>query len=88
MSKRVGRNVIEHWRDGELVGRVELTSTMIERCDDGACYVVFPPGTVILNTGDELHFDVDGLIERLMEVRSCPHDLDAKKSDTFIFDAT
>ena len=30
MSKRVGRYAIEHWRDGELVGRVELTSTMIE----------------------------------------------------------
>ena len=50
--------------------------------------MVFPPGTVILNTGDELHFDIDGLIERLMEVRSCPHDLDAKKSDTFVFDST
>jgi hypothetical protein len=88
MSKRVGRYVIEHWRDDELVGRVELTSTMIERRDDGTCFVVFPPGTVILNTGDELHFDVDGLIERLMEVRSCPNDLDAKKSDTLNFDST
>ena len=50
--------------------------------------MVFPPGTVILNTGDELHFDIDGLIERLMEVRSCPHDLDVNKSETFAFDPT
>ena len=70
MSKRVERNAIEHWRDGELIGRVALTSMMIERREDGTCYVVFPPGTVILNTGDELHFDIDGLIERLIEARS------------------
>ena len=29
MSKRVGRYAIEHWRDGELVGGIELTSQMV-----------------------------------------------------------
>ena len=61
---------------------------MVDRREDGTCFVVFPPGTVTLNTGDELHFDVDGLIDRLMEVRSCPHDLDVNKSETFAFDPT
>ena len=72
MPKRIGRYAIEHWRDGELVGEVELTSKMVERREDGTCCVVLPPGTVTLSTGDELHFDVDGLIDRLNEVRSRP----------------
>jgi hypothetical protein len=72
MPKRIGRHAIEHWRDGELVGGVELTSRMVDRREDGTCYVILPPGTVTLNTGDELRFDIDGLIDRLIEVRSRP----------------
>jgi hypothetical protein len=71
MPKRVGRFTIEHWRDGECIRKVEVTNTMVERSADGTCRVVFPPGTIILNTADELHFDADGLIDRLTEVRSC-----------------
>jgi hypothetical protein len=71
MPKRVGRFTIEHWRDGECIRKVEVTNTMVERSADGTCRVVFPPGTIILNTGDELHFDADGLIDRLTEVQSC-----------------
>lgn len=66
------RCTVEHWREGEVIARVEVTRGMLERCGDGTCRVVFPPGFVTLTTGDELHFDVDGLIDRLMEVRSCP----------------
>ena len=35
MSKRVGRYAIEHWRDGELIGRVELTSKMVDAVRTG-----------------------------------------------------
>ena len=65
MSNRVGRRAIEHWRDGECIARLEVTDKMIERNGDGTARVVFPPGSITLATGDELHFDVDGLIERL-----------------------
>ena len=71
MPKRVGRSTIEHWRDGERIAKIEVTGKMIERAADGTCRVVFPPGTITLDTGDELHFDIDGLIERLVGVRSC-----------------
>ena len=65
MPKRVGRRIIEHWRDGECIARIELTDELIQRSEDGSARVVFPPGHIVLATGDELHFDVDGLIERL-----------------------
>jgi len=65
MPKRLGGQTIEHWRDGECIAHVEVTDKMIERCGDGTARVVFPPGNIVLATGDELHFDVDGLIERL-----------------------
>ena len=71
MPKRVGCRFIEHWRDGECIGRIEVTEKLIERCPDGTARVVFPPGQLTLATGDELHFDVDGLIESLQEARSC-----------------
>ena len=71
MPKRIGRSTIEQWRDGECIKRWEVTAKMIEQCQDGTCRVVFPPGGLTLATGDELHFDIDGLIERLTEVRSC-----------------
>jgi len=65
MPKRVGRRIIEHWRDGECIAKVEITGEMIERSEDGTARVTFPPGRFILTTGDELHFDVEGLIECL-----------------------
>lgn len=69
MPKRVSRRAIEHWRDGECIARIEVTDKMIDRNGDGTARVVFPPGNVTLATGDELHFDVDGLIERLKGVK-------------------
>lgn len=71
MPKRLGHRIIEHWRDGECICRIEVTDKMIEQCADGSARVVFPPGQVTLTTGDELHFDVDGLIESLQRVQSC-----------------
>jgi hypothetical protein len=65
MPKRVGRRTIEHWRDGERIAQIEVTDQMIQRNEDGTARVVFPPGNIVLATGDELHFDVDGLVERL-----------------------
>ncbi len=65
MPKRVGRHTIEHWRDGELFEKVEFTSNMIQRCEDGTAYVVIPPGFIELATGDELRFDYEGLAELL-----------------------
>jgi hypothetical protein len=65
VPKRIGRRTIEHWRDGECIARIEVTEKMIQRNEDGTARVVFPPGNIVLATGDELHFDVDGLIERL-----------------------
>ena len=35
MPKRVARRIIEHWRDGECIGRIELTDKMIQRSKDG-----------------------------------------------------
>jgi hypothetical protein len=72
MPKRVERSTIEQWRDGECIRKINVTDATVERSDDGACRVVFPPGGLTLASGDELHFDIDGLIERLTEVRSCP----------------
>jgi len=65
MPKRVGRRIIEHWRDGECIARIKVTDDMIQRNEDGTARVVFPPGNITLATGDELHFDVDGLVECL-----------------------
>ena len=69
MPKRVGRRIIEHCRDGECIARIEVTEKMIQRSEDGTARVVFPPGNIVLATGDELHFDVDGLIDRLKGVK-------------------
>jgi hypothetical protein len=59
--------IIEHWRDSECIARIEVTDKMIQRGEDGTTRVVFPPGQIVLATGDELHFDADGIIERLQE---------------------
>lgn len=65
MPKRVGRRTIEHWRDGECIARIVVADDMIRRNGDGTARVAFPPGNITLATGDELHFDVDGLVECL-----------------------
>jgi hypothetical protein len=68
MPKRIGRFTVEHWRDGECIRQIEVTKKTIERSADGTCRVTFPPGTITLNTGDELHFDPNGLIDRLTDL--------------------
>jgi len=68
MPKRVDRRTIEHWRDGECIARIEVTENMIERTADGTARVTFPPGQIVLATGDELHFDAEGLVECLKHV--------------------
>ena len=65
MPKRIGRRIIEHWRDGECIARIRVTDDMIQRYEDGTARVMFPPGNLTLATGDELHFDADGLVECL-----------------------
>ena len=70
--KKALPHVIEHWRDGERIAHIKVTSAMIQRCPDGTCRVVFPPGCITLATGDELHFDADSLVEFLQQVKSCP----------------
>jgi hypothetical protein len=65
MLKRVGRRIIEHWRDGECIARIEVTDKVIQHGEDGMARVVFPPGNIVLATGDELHFDVEGIVECL-----------------------
>jgi hypothetical protein len=69
MPTRVGRRTIEHWRDGECIARIEVTEKVIQLGGDGTARVVFPPGQIVLATGDELHFDVDGLVESLREMQ-------------------
>jgi hypothetical protein len=76
MPKRVDRKVIEHWRDGDLIESIQITEDMIQLSENGTARVIFPPGQITLATGDELHFDAEGIIERLKdavkEVRPCP----------------
>ena len=70
MSNRVGRHTIEHWRDGELIEKVEFATDMIERREDGTGCVEIPAGFIELATGDQLRFDCEGLIDLLKETRS------------------
>jgi len=65
MPKCIDRRTIEHWRDGECIARIKVTEAMIHRNEDGAAQVIFPPGTIVLATGDELHFNAEGLVECL-----------------------
>lgn len=59
------RQVIEHWRDGERIAKIKVTAKMIQRASDGTARVTLPPGRVVLATGDELHFDVESIVECL-----------------------
>jgi hypothetical protein len=65
MPKRVAKYTVEHWREGELFAKVTLTKDNFHRQEDGTGFIIFPPGYIELVTGDELHFDCDGLVELL-----------------------
>lgn len=65
MPQQVARNVIEHWRDGECLAKVEINDRLIERRPDGTARIILPPGGITLATGDELHFDLEGLADCL-----------------------
>ena len=53
----MGKYVIEHWRDDELIEKIELTPEMFQHLKDGSVCVTIPPGCITLATKDELHFD-------------------------------
>jgi hypothetical protein len=60
--------VIEHWRDGECIKQVALSSDKVTTVD-GAARIVFPPGQIVLATDDELHFDIQELIDVLSHLK-------------------
>lgn len=51
--------IVEQWRDGERIRRLELTDEMIQKCDDGSVVITFPQhelaGGLVFSTDDELH---------------------------------
>lgn len=51
--------IVEQWRDGERVRRLELTDEMIQQRDDGTIVITFPQrelvGGLVVSTDDELH---------------------------------
>lgn len=53
------RWVVEHWREGEKIRRMEFTDDMVQQHDDGTVVIIFPPhelaGGLTLVTDDELH---------------------------------
>lgn len=61
----MGRFTVEHWRDGEIFEKIELRPDMFQKRSDGSICITLPPGCITLATADELHFDPDGLIERM-----------------------
>ena len=52
----MGKYIIEHWRDGELFEKVELTKDMFKHLPDGSTSIILPPGCITLATKDKLHF--------------------------------
>jgi hypothetical protein len=61
----MGRYTLEHWRDDELIDKIELTPEMFKTRKNGSVCVTFPPGCITIATKDELHFNPDGLKEIL-----------------------
>jgi hypothetical protein len=57
---------IEHWRDGERIESIDLASTTITAVN-GVARVIFPPGMIVLDTGDELRFNPQGLVDFLLQ---------------------
>jgi hypothetical protein len=64
----MSETMIEHWRDGDCIKRVALSSDKVTIMD-GAARIVFPPGQIVLATDDELHFDIHELIDVLSHVQ-------------------
>lgn len=59
--------LVEQWRDGERIRRIELTDGMIQQRENGTIVITFPPhelaGGLVVSTNDELHLsemDDDG----------------------------
>jgi len=50
--------IVEQWRDGEKIRRVELTDEMVQQHEDGTVVITFPPhemaGGLVVATNDEL----------------------------------
>jgi len=61
----LGKYTLEHWRDGELFEKMELTRAMLKPRKDGSVHIIIPPGCITLVTQDEIHFDPAGLKEML-----------------------
>jgi len=59
---------IEHHRDGECIGKWNVTERMIERHGDMARSVV-PVGQIVLASYDELHFCLPDSVKVLREVQ-------------------
>lgn len=51
--------IVEQWRDGEIVRRMEFTDEMVQQHEDGTVVITFPPqemaGGLVIATNDELH---------------------------------
>lgn len=51
--------IIEQWRDGERIRRMELMDETVQQRDDGTVVITFPPkemaGGLVVATNDELH---------------------------------
>lgn len=57
--------IVEVWRDGECVRRLELTDEMVQQHSDGSTVITFPPhelaGGLAITTDDEIHVsETDG----------------------------
>ena len=80
MPQRPGRWNIEHWRDGECVERLAVTDKMIQRCDDGTCRVVFPPGCIVLGPKGYIEMK-EGVIRAQRHVHMSPEEAVALGAD-------
>lgn len=51
--------IVEQWRDGEKIRRMELTDEMIQQRENGTIVITFPPhelaGGLVVSMNDELH---------------------------------
>ena len=51
--------LVEQWRDGEKIRKMELTDEMIQQHKNGTIVITFPPnelaGGLVVSMNDELH---------------------------------
>ena len=51
--------LVEQWRDGEKIRKMELTDEMVQQREDGTVVITFPPhelaGGLVVSMNDELH---------------------------------